>query len=392
MQHQDLSIFIIFNTAVKILIQSSALTKRVSPFLFLLSIIFCARPVPASSQILKDTASLSIVKKSINDIYNLRFSESHEDLRKLGLNYPGHPVLNLLEGMQLYWENYPLSVSSPAYDSFEKNLRKSIELCESRKTSTNEAEYLLTNLSARGLLLFFYVDNDVTMSVISLASSTYRYIRRSFDYTSEYSDFFFFTGIYNYTREAYPEAYPAYKPLALLFPRGDKAKGMIEIRRAAENSIFFKAEAFTFLSGINLSFENNFEQAYRASKSLHELYPSNVGFLAFHLRNLLLTKRYDDAERLIEAFKVTNKYYLAQLSIFKGVLQEKKYKNDKLAEQLYTKGIQDFKSYGPFSNEFASYGYFGLSRICERKGDNNLKKAYRKKALELTDFRNVNFD
>jgi hypothetical protein len=348
--------------------------------------------VHANGQILKDTASLSIVKRSINDIYNLRFSDSRENLKKLGRNYPGHPVLNLLEGMQLYWENYPLSPSSPAFAPFESNLRKCIELCESRKEQPNEAEYLLTNLSARGLLLLFYVDNDLTMSVIPLASSTYRYIRHSFDYTSVYSDFFFFTGIYNYTREAYPEAYPVYKPLALLFPRGDKAKGIIEISRAAENSIFFRAEAYTFLSGINLSFENNFEEAYRASKSLHELYPSNVGFLAFHIRNLLLTKRYDDAERLIESYKITNKYYLAQLAIFNGVLQEKKYKNDKLAEQFYTKGIQDFTAYGPFSNEFAAYGYFGLSRICERKGDSNLKKTYRKKAEELSDFNNVNFD
>ncbi len=366
--------------------------KKVTLFLYFPVILLCIRPVYTDAQILKDTASLSIVKKSINDIYNLRFSESREDLGKLGRNYPGHPVLNLLEGMQLYWENYPLSPSSPVFVTFESNLRKCIELCESRKASPNDAEYLLTNLSARGLLLLFYVDNDLTMSVIPLASSTYRYIRRSFDYTSEYSDFFFFTGIYNYTREAYPEAYPVYKPLALLFPRGDKAKGIIEIRRAAENSIFFKAEAYTFLSGINLSFENNFEQAYRASKSLHELYPANAGFLASHIRNLLLTKRYDDAERLIEAFKITNKYYLAQLSIFKGVLQEKKYNNDKLAEQFYIKGIQDFTAYGQFSNEFSAYGYFGLSRICERKGDNDMKKNYRKKALELTDFKNVNFD
>ena len=93
---------------------------------------------------------------------------------------------------------------------------------------------------------------------------------------------------------------------------------------------------------------------------------------------MLLTKRYDDAEKLIESSRITNKYFLAQLSIFKGVIQEKKYKNDKLAEQLYTKGIHDFTAYGHFSNEFAAYGYFGLSRISGRKNDSNLKKTYHK--------------
>ena len=63
-----------------------------------------------------------------------------------------------------------------------------------------------------------------------------------------YSDFYFFTGVYNYYREAYPEAYPVYKPLALLFPKGSKTKGLEDLLIASKNSIFLKAEAFSFLS------------------------------------------------------------------------------------------------------------------------------------------------
>ena len=112
------------------------------------------------------------------------------------------------------------------------------------------------------------------------------------------------------------------------------------------------------------------------SKSLHELYPSNLEYLGCHLRNLLLTKRYDEAEKLMESYgtSIANPFYQAQLSIFKGVLQEKKYFNDKLAEELYTKGIQQISSFGHFSNEFAAYGYFGLSRISGRKGDRQSEK------------------
>jgi hypothetical protein len=124
------------------------------------------------------------------------------------------------------------------------------------------------------------------------------------------------------------------------------------------------------------------------------MYPANLQYLCFHLRNLLLTKRYDEAEKLLESYgsTITNAFCQAQFSIFRGVLQEKKYFNDKLAEQLYTKGIDDISSFGHYSNEFAAYGYFGLSRISGRKGESNLKKTYRKKADELTDFKYVNFD
>jgi hypothetical protein len=350
--------------------------------------------VLTEAQILKDSASLNLVRKSINYTYNLEFKESDESFEKLRKSFSGHPVMYLLDALQVYWKNYPLPSSSTATTAFENDLKKCIELCESKSSHPDEAEYLLANLSARGFLLMFYVDNDMTMSVIPLASSTYRYIRRSYDFTSYYSDFYFFTGLYDYSREAYPEAYPVYKPLAMLFPKGDKAKGMKELLNAAENSIFLRAEASMFLTSINLSFEFNFERAYLHSKSLHEMYPSNLQYLGFYLRNLLLTKRYDEAEKLMvhPGADVTNPYYQAQLTIFRGVLQEKKYFNDRLAEQFYTKGIEDISSFGHFSNEFASYGYFGLSRISGRKGEVNLKKTYRKKADELSDFKEVNFD
>ena len=129
-------------------------------------------------------------------------------------------------------------------------------------------------------------------------------------------------------------------------------------------------------------------------ESLRDLYPANTEYRGLHLRNLLLTKRYGEAEKLMgsTAKDNTNLFYKAQLSIFNGVLQEKKYRNDKLAEQYYIKGIDEISPFGHYGNEFAAYGYFGLSRISERKGDSNLKKTYRKKALELSDFKDVNFD
>ena len=65
--------------------------------------------------------------------------------------------------------------------------------------------------------------------------------------SSVYPDFYFFTGLYNYYREAYPEAHPIYKVLAFLFPRGDREKGSAELQNAGANSIMLKAEAYSFL-------------------------------------------------------------------------------------------------------------------------------------------------
>jgi tetratricopeptide (TPR) repeat protein len=244
--------------------------------------------------------------------------------------------------MIIYWENYPLTTTSATRVLFEENLHKCIELCDNNKDKTAEAEILLVNLCARGLLLLFYTDNDLSFEVFPIASSTYKCIRRSFDFTSLYSDFYFFTGVYNYYREAYPEAHPVYKTLAFLFPKGSKVKGLDDLRIVAKNSILFKAESYSFLTQIFLSFENNYQQATFYSKSLHAIYPDNPEYLGSYIKNLLLIKQYDEAEKEIASSVsyLKNSFFQAQVTIFNGILQEKKYHDKRQAQQFYTKGIK----------------------------------------------------
>ncbi len=78
--------------------------------------------------------------------------------------------------------------------------------------------------------------------------------------------------------------------------------------------------------------------------------------------------------------------------ILKGILQEKKYRDHKLAKQYYHTGITSISSFGEYGNEFAAYAYFGLSRISEANGETQLKKTYRKEAMKLADFEKLNFD
>jgi hypothetical protein len=230
--------------------------------------------------------------------------------------------------------------------------------------------------------------------VFPIASSTYQCIRRSFNFTTHYSDFYFFTGVYNYYREAYPEAHPVYKTLAFLFPKGSKVKGLQDLQIVARNSIILKAESYSFLTQIFLSFENNYEQATFYSKSLHSVYPDNPQYLGSYIKNLLLIKQYDEAEMEI-ASSITylkNPFFQAQVTIFNGLLQEKKYHDTRQAQQFYMKGIKDISVFRSYGNEYAAYAYFGLSRISEKNGDTDNMKLYRKLALKLADFKNIDFN
>jgi tetratricopeptide (TPR) repeat protein len=347
-----------------------------------------------NAQILSDTASFTLLEKCVDNIYNFQFAEARELCNKINQKYPGHSGVYLLRGMITYWENYPLLPKSVTIKSYLDDMHLCIRYSERKNNSSREAENLLINLCARGMLLLFYSENDFSSEVIQLATSTYPHIRRSFNFASDYYDFNFFTGLYNYYREAYPEAYPIYKTFVFLFPRGNRQEGLRELQTAGRCSLVLKAESYSFLSWIYTNFERDYDLATSYSKMLHELYPDNAQYWTSYIKNLLLIKNYDEAEKLMNSVVPANKntFIRAKLGIFNGILQEKKYHNPDLAFTLYEKGVKDISSFQSYGNEYAAYAYFGLSRISDLKGDKNYKKFCQKKATELAVFENVDFN
>jgi hypothetical protein len=360
----------------------------------LTGLLLCLSTNETEAQLLQDTSTLHLVKKDIDYIYNLQFRDARELYSKIVAAYPEHPVAYLLRGMITYWENYPLLNASPAKSSFEDDLHQCIRISEKNDNPGYVAEYLLANLCARGFLLMFYSDNKLAMEVIPLATSSYKYLRRSFDFTSVCPDLYYFTGVYNYYIEAYPKAYPVYKPLTIMFPSGDMQLGLKQLNIAEGSSVALRAEAAYILIYLYENFENNYFISCNYARSLHEHYPANLRFIAVYLKNLLFLKKYDEADKLIESFSTesTNIFFQAQLFIFKGILQEKKYHDNKAAREYYNKGIHDISLFGEYGNEYAAFGYFGLSRISEANGEKHAGQQYRKEALRLADFKKINFD
>jgi hypothetical protein len=124
------------------------------------------------------------------------------------------------------------------------------------------------------------------------------------------------------------------------------------------------------------------------------MYPDNPLYIALYIKNLLLMKYYDEAEKLIIHLQkeTENKFLQAQLIIFQGILQEKKYHDNHLAQQYYTSGISKITFFGAYGNEYKAFAYFGLSRISYARSEKADGKKYRLKAMKLGDFKKINFD
>jgi hypothetical protein len=355
--------------------------------------LFCLNVYKSNSQILSDTSSLKIIERCISDIYNFRFRDASVKCKDLNSLYSGHPAIRLLHGMEIYWEFYPMLPKSPFEKIYLDDMNYAILQSEKKEHSGYETEYLLINLCARGMLMQYYADIDNDSEIFPLVKNTYQHIRKAFRYTSGYSDFYFFTGLYNYYREAYPEAYPIYKTFAFLFPRGNKEAGIKQMQIASRQSLLLKAESYSFLAWISTSFEHDYQSATNYSRMLCDLYPDNTLYLAEYIKNLLLTKQYNEAEKLLSDQSKENNspFLIGVFKIFSGILQEKEYHNNKEAKKMYEKGIVEIHPFSSYGNEYAAYAYFGLSRISEAMGDKRARKTYHKKAIDLAVFKNIDF-
>ncbi len=359
--------------------------RRLFAVVFLCLLI---KPGTADAQILQDNSSMELIKRGVDHIYNSEFGYAEDILTAINTKYPAHPATYLYMGMMIYYQNYPLLPSSPISRNFEAQLRTSMRICEAKEGWLDDPETLLIDLCARGLLLLYYSENEVSGEVFPIAATTWKCIRKSFLFTSVYPDFDYFTGLYNYYREAYPENHPVYKPLAVLFPPGNKEKGLTELQHAAENSIILRAESYSILSWICLHYEYDFHKALDYSKTLYDNYQANLLFKGEYLKNLFLLKEYDEAEKMIlSSGGAKNRFFQGQLAIFNGLLQEKKYQNYQLAGKFYEDGINDMKYFGARGASYSEYGKASLKRIKDLQDG---KQSERKKKSKNSD--NINLD
>lgn len=352
--------------------------------------LFAQKPVFTNER-LKESIRYGVVCT-----YNYDFDKADEIYKILVRERPDHPATTIFYAMMIYWENFPLTGTSAKSIIFVDSLLKSISNCEimMRRDQDNK-EAIFFDLVARLMLMQYYADNDLSKKVIAIVSLAYKLIRKGFLLKDEIVDFYYSTGLYNYYREAYPEFYPKYRAFALFFPKGDKKLGLQQLDYAGENSVFLSAEATSFLYYIYMNFESNYVIAMNYVNILNNHYPNNPLYLAARLQLMLLLKDYDDVQpyfNRLAGFSEKNRYFLMLNMIYKGIFEEKKNKNYEISKKFYFDAINISKDYSKVANDQLSLAYFGLSRIYNLEGNAKKSKEYRKTAISLSTFPEVNFD
>jgi hypothetical protein len=334
-------------------------------------------------KILPNKELMALIRQGIDKSYNSEFDAAEQIYKEVERRAPEHPASPLLMGLNYYYKYYPLNPESPGAEPFENTVKEAINRAEKMIDKNNDdIEAQAMDMIARCLLNMYYVDNGLSFKAIPQIMPIYRAVMNGFTLKEKFNEYYFTTGLYNYYREAYPDAHPVYKPVTSFLQHGNKNLGIKQLQYAADSCAFMRNEALNFLKIIYLNYENNPEKAQIYARRLSEKYPGNLTFLAEYAETLLMNKQYEKARNPILILLSRSNKDLGIIMkglILKGIYEEKERKDLKTAEKNYLAGLKAAEDLGPSVDAYRAYACLGLSRVYKLLGNSDKSSDYRSK-------------
>lgn len=337
-----------------------------------------------------------LLDRGINYIYRVKFDSAQIHFSEFTKQNPDAPEGYFFQAM-LEWWKINLDKNNESNDeNFSNKVNKVLEVCDKILEKDNNdfraTFYKGGALGYRGLLKSI---RESWLRAAEDGREALNLLDKAAELQPNNKDALLGIGIYNYFAEYVPERYPVIKPLMLLFPKGDKVKGLLQIKEVATNSRFAKTEANYILAYLYINYEKNYLEAEAYSKKLFTEFPENAVFERF------LYTSYIGLSKLIDAIdswkKVLEKGASKQLGYDnKHILREANYyisvalfNMKRISEaEIYLKDCEKFNSEIDRNNEssFTANTFLLLGVFYDANGNRDKAKEYYDKVLSMKDF------
>jgi tetratricopeptide (TPR) repeat protein len=330
---------------------------------FLLFTLLLSIPFPVFSQWVPDPEVDERIQRGIDLIYNLEFGKADQEFDAvIGLR-PSHPVGYFFRAMTQWWRILG-NFSDESHDErFYEQLEVIIEMCNERlEKNANDVTALFFKGGAVGFRGRLRANRGKWLAAAKDGIVALPIVRRAHELEPNNYDVLLGIGIYNYYADVIPNDYPAVKPFMLLFPKGDRKKGIEQLLLSAQHSKYARTESMYFLLQCYFVYEKNFFQALNLAQSLHARYPRNPLFHRYLGRCYVSVGDWPKAVRIFEEVeqRYTTKqpgydshdareayYYIAKFQ-FTTAAYELAYKNflrcDELSREVDKDGPSGFMS------------------------------------------------
>ncbi len=352
-------------------------------------------PIQAQKQPKKDTTiillnDLSVqvqCAQALNDLYNFKFDKAEAGFHSFRAQYRWHPLPYFLMGLIEWWKIMPNTKDTSHDKQFLAYMDSTIMIAENLYDNYPEykieAAFFLS--AAYGFKGRLYSDEERRSwtKAASAGKDALDYLEESKVKQDLSPELLFGDALFNYFSVWVPENYPSLKMILWMFPKGDKALGLKQLKEVSYNAFYTRTEAMVWLMRILNSYENDQPRAFDISRYLHETYPDNPFFHRYYARILYSMGRFSVAEpiclNILERIDSAKLGYEATsgryASFFLGQIYES-HKSYDDAKKYYKMCINFADQIDASDSGYALYSLIALGEIAEAQGNKAEAKKY----------------
>lgn len=237
-----------------------------------------AAPKPRPS-IFEDVHFRDDASAALDSLYDFDFPTAEARFRAIEARYPGHPVGPMLRALVPWWR----LLIDPEDTSLDREVLSAMDeaLVRARRRLNMNPDDRDGLFFEAGALAFRARVATLRKGWVSAGNDgrkALKNLRRLQKIEPDNVELYFGIGLFDYLADEIPSRYKFLKPVALLFPRGDKKRGLAELDRAAWKGRFVAAETHFALAQILDQFERDYARAAVSLEWLRDRYPNNAIF------------------------------------------------------------------------------------------------------------------
>ena len=270
--------------------------------LFMLMLAACIR-VPA--QVLPDTAFDAKTKRGIEYVYNLEFENADKVFNELVQARPKNPAGYFFLAMVDWWRIL-IDIDNEQYDErFYEALDHVVDMCDDiLDENPNDITALFFKGGSIGFKGRLKAHRSSWFDAANAGRKALPIVQEASELDPNNYDILLGSGIYNYYAEVIPNEFPFVKPLLLFVPPGDKAKGIEQIKMAAEKGKYASIESAYFLMQIYYQFERDYPKAQELAMKLNARFPNNMLFHKYLGRCYVVTSQWGKVQETWQAILI----------------------------------------------------------------------------------------
>jgi tetratricopeptide (TPR) repeat protein len=239
--------------------------------------------------------------RGIDLIFDARIREGERVFEAIEKTAPENPAPYIYQAMALM--SYPPREGAAEIDRamIERLLDKGIRLAEGAKWETDAGRVKLLTATAYSLLSQLYLEQHNYLKASRAALSAKRYLDEAARLSPDDPDVRYGVGLLNYGAAEMPPL--ARSVLSVLNIRGDKERGIEDLKAAAERGVYTKTSAEVALLMIMVNLEDRFTEAAVYGRRLTTRYPGNPELYFPYVNALSEAGDHDGARSVAAALK-----------------------------------------------------------------------------------------